>query len=91
MEGVSEHTMIKILMIIMALMQGTLFYPTSLEVTDIKNGMVTFRTCTGIEHQIEHAESWQIGDPAAAIMYSNGTRTEKDDEIIQIRYTGWGK
>lgn len=83
--------MIKILMLITALLQGTLFYPTSFTVTDVTKGIVTFQTSTGVEYQIEQAEDWRVGDTAAAIMYSNGTSTIKDDEIIQVRYTGWGK
>ena len=79
---------IRVMMMLMALLQGGLFYPASLTVTKVEHGVVTMEDRRGHEYQIEEAEAWDVGDKAAAIMYSQGTWDKSDDEIVTVEYQG---
>lgn len=61
----------------------------SLSVINVEHGMVTFRSKSGIEYQIEEAEAWRVGDPAKAVILTQMTQDTSDDVILGIRYTGW--
>ena len=79
--------LIRILALMMAMMQGGLFYPATLEVTRVEKGVVIMEDKRGHEYQTDGAEAWDVGDLASAIMYSNGTLFEKeDDEIVTVEY-----
>ena len=79
---------IRLLALLMALLQGGLFYPASLTVTKVEKGVVTMTDRRGHEYYIEEAEAWDEGDKAAAIMYSQGTWDKTDDEIVTVEYQG---
>lgn len=61
----------------------------SLYVINVEHGIVTFRSESGIEYQIEEAEAWRVGDPAKAVIFTRMTKDTSDDVILGIRYTGW--
>lgn len=78
---------IRLLMMLMAMLQGGLFYPATLEVTKVEKGVVTMTDQRGHDYYIEEAEVWDVGDWASAIMFSNGTLFDKtDDEIVTVEY-----
>ena len=79
---------IRVLMMLMALLQGGLFYPASLTVTKVDKGVVVMQDRRGNEYLTDAAEAWDVGDKAAAIMYSNGTFDRADDEIVTVEYQG---
>ena len=79
---------IRLLMMLMALLQGGLFYPASLTVTKVEKGVVVMQDRRGTEYITDAAEAWDVGDKAAAIMYSNGTWDKADDEIVSVEYQG---
>lgn len=80
---------IRLLALLMALLQGGLFYPASLTVTKVDKGVVVMQDRRGNEYLTDAAEAWDVGDKAAAIMYANGTLFDKaDDEIISVEYQG---
>lgn len=79
---------IRILMMIMTLLTSSI-YPTTMTVTKVEQGFATFTTHDGHEYTLPQDEAWKVGDPAAAIMATRGTKTKDDDRILQIRYTGW--
>lgn len=80
--------MIRVLMLMMALLQGGLFYPASLTVTKVDKGVVVMQDRRGNEYLTDAAEAWDVGDKAAAIMYSNGTFDKADDSIVTAEYQG---
>ena len=79
---------IRLLALLMALLQGGLFYPTSLTVTKVDKGVVVMQDRRGNEYLTDAAEAWDEGDKAAAIMYSQGTWDKADDEIVTVEYQG---
>ena len=80
--------MLWLITIITMLMQGTLFYPASLKVVEVKKGVVTMEDRRGNRYITGHHEAWEEGDRAAAIMFSNNTFDRSDDIIIQVEYAG---
>lgn len=78
--------MIRLLALLMALLQGGMFYPATLTVTQVKDGYVTMSDRRGHEYQLEEAEAWEKGDLASCIMYSQGTLDRSDDEILAAEY-----
>ena len=80
---------IRLLMMLMALLQGGLFYPASLTVVEVNKGTVIMEDRRGNQYVTDGAEAWDVGDKAAAIMYANGTLFDKtDDEIVTVEYQG---
>lgn len=80
---------IRLLMMLMALLQGGLFYPASLTVVEVNKGTVIMEDRRGNQYVTDGAEAWDVGDKAAAIMYANGTLFDKtDDEIVSVEYQG---
>ena len=80
---------IRLLMMLMALLQGGLFYPASLTVVEVNKGTVIMEDRRGNQYTTDGAEAWDVGDKAAAIMYANGTLFDKtDDSIITVEYQG---
>lgn len=77
-----------LLALLTALMRGGLFYPTLLTVTAVEKGVVTMEDRRGNEYLTDAAEAWDVGDKAAAIMWSNGTFDKTDDEIMAMEYVG---
>lgn len=51
--------------------------------------VVTFEDCTGNLWDWEGAEDWDVGDGAALLMNSRGTKNIYDDEIISAKYENW--
>ena len=82
------RTAIELLALLMALMRGSLFYPATLTVTKVDKGVVVMQDKRGNEYLTDAAEAWDVGDKAAAIMYSNGTFDKADDEIVSVEYQG---
>ena len=80
--------LIRLLALLMALLQGGLFYPASLTVTKVDKGVVVMQDRRGNEYLTDAAEAWDVGDRAAAIMYSQGTWDKTDDEIVTVEYQG---
>ena len=80
---------IRLLALLMALLQGGLFYPASLTVVKVEKGTVVMEDRRGNQYTTDGAEAWDVGDKAAAIMYANGTLFDKtDDSIITVEYQG---
>lgn len=80
---------IRLLALLMALLQGGLFYPASLTVVEVNKGTVVMEDRRGNQYTTDAAEAWDVGDKAAAIMYANGTLFDKtDDEIVTVEYQG---
>ena len=79
---------LRLLALLMALLQGGLFYPASLTVTKVDKGVVVMQDRRGNEYLTDAAEAWDVGDKAAAIMYSNGTFDKADDEIVSVEWSG---
>ena len=79
---------IRFLALLMALMQGGLFYPTLLTVTEVRKGVVVMEDRRGHQYKTDAAEAWDVGDKAAAIMFSQGTFDKTDDEIVTMEYVG---
>ena len=80
---------IRLLALLMALLQGGLFYPASLTVVKVEKGVVTMEDRRGNQYLTDGAEAWDVGDKAAAIMYANGTLfDETDDSIVTVEYQG---
>ena len=78
---------IRLLVLLMALMQGGMFYPATLTVTTVEKGVVTFEDQRGHTYILPEDEVWDVGDQASCIMYSNGTLFDKtDDEIVTAEY-----
>ena len=79
---------LRLLALLMALLQGGLFYPASLTVTKVDKGVVVMQDRRGNEYITDAAEAWDVGDKAAAIIYSNGTFDKADDEIVTVEWQG---
>lgn len=77
---------IRLIALLMALMQGGLFYPATLKVTTVEKGVVTLEDQRGHAYTLPEDEAWDEGDWASCIMYSNGTWDKADDEIITAEY-----
>ena len=77
-----------VITLLFALMQGSLFYPASLKVVKVEKGIVTMEDRRGNKFTTDTAEAWDVGDNAAAIMFSNGTFDKTDDAIITVEYQG---
>ena len=80
----------KFIAFLLALIAAFGLYPMTGTVVDLNetNDTVTIETATGNRFTFYGTEDWQIGDTAAAIMYSNGTETVTDDIILSVRYYG---
>jgi hypothetical protein len=49
------------------------------------------RTINGITYTVKQdPEDYEVGDIVACIMYTKGTKNVKDDQVITMRYTGFG-
>lgn len=79
---------IRLMMMLMAMMQGMLFYPVSLTVVEVNKGTVVMEDRRGNQYKTDGAEAWDVGDKAAAIMFSNGTFDKSDDSIVTVEYQG---
>ena len=76
--------------LVLQLAASSLIYPQALVVTKVTKNSVRVRTSTGITYTVKQKpEDYEVGDMVAAIMYTNGTKNFKDDEVIVMRYTGW--
>ena len=80
----------KFIAFLLALLAAFGLYPLTGIVVDLNEttDTVTVETSTGNLFAFHGVEDWQIGDTAAAIMYSNGTETVTDDIILSVRYYG---
>ena len=76
--------------IIIAAILMNLIYPQTYIITKIDkaNDLVTIETCTGYEYQFYGVEDYNEGDLVSCIMYTNGTETILDDQIMDVRYSG---
>lgn len=66
-------------------------YPKTFVVSacDLDNDKVFLVDCAGNEWAISGIEDWIEGDVASVIMSDNGTPEIYDDEILEIRYSGY--
>lgn len=62
-------------------------YPRSAVVRSIQNDTVYFEDSTGHLFTWRGAEDWEVGDNAAMLMDSRGTKYINDDEIIKVMYS----
>lgn len=80
---------IEILLLLLMVCQSHYIYPATMVVTDVQHGEVYLETPAGTKYHMYQEENWRIGDEAACIMFTRGTKERSDDVILQIRYTGW--
>lgn len=78
----------KLLATLAAIIAAGLIYPTTMQVTDVTNDLVTMTTATGFVYQM-HADDYDKGDLVSCIMFSNGTTDITDDIILAARYSGF--
>lgn len=66
-------------------------YPQTIKVVkaDEETGILTLQTSTGYTYQWNGLEDFYEGDYAAVLMDTNGTQYITDDEILDIRYSGF--
>ena len=76
----------RLIALLIALMQGGLFYPTTLTVTAVEQGVVTLEDHRGHAYTLPEDEAWKVGDKASCIMNSKGTYDRADDEIITAEF-----
>ena len=80
-----------VVLTILHLVSSGLIYPQAMIVTKTTKHSVRLRTSTGITYTVKQdPEDLETGDMVACIMYTKGTRNVKDDQVIVMRYTGWG-
>lgn len=65
--------------------------PATMEVIELdqENDVVIFADANGYRWTKEGIEDWHIGDLASCIMYTKETATIFDDEIKEVRYSGY--
>ena len=63
------------------------YYPLLMQVTDIKNGIVTAEDSYGTLWSFTK-ENANVNELYSCIMYDNGTEEVEDDEIIKMRFSG---
>lgn len=78
----------KLLATIAAIIAAGLIYPTTMQVTDVTNDLVTMTTATGFVYQM-HEDDYEKGDLVSLVMFSNGTTDITDDIILAARYSGF--
>ncbi len=78
----------KLLATIAAIIAAGLIYPTTMQVTDVTNDLVTMETATGFVYQMK-ADDYEKGDLVSLVMFSNGTTDITDDIILAARYSGF--
>lgn len=78
----------KLLATIAAIIAAGLIYPTTMQVIDVSNDLVTMETATGFVYQMQ-ADDYEKGDLVSCIMFSNGTTNITDDIILAARYSGF--
>lgn len=68
-----------------------LLYPAAYVVRDVNRteDTVTIESATGNQFRFSGCEDWENGDLCACIMFSNGTKTVTDDQILAVRYCGF--
>lgn len=66
-------------------------YPQTFIVSAIDKDadIMYLETFSGMVYTWEGVEDWQVKDVAAAIMNDNGTPAIYDDEILDLKYSGW--
>ena len=64
-------------------------YPAAGIVSDIHDDTVYVTDSAGFTWAFCPAEDWMIGDMAAMTMNDKGTPSILDDEIVDVRYTGY--
>lgn len=78
----------KLLATIAAIIAAGLIYPTTMQVTDVSDDLVTMETATGFVYQMQ-ADDYAKGDLVSLVMFSNGTTDITDDIILTARYSGF--
>lgn len=66
-------------------------YATTTMVTNLDYDMdiVEVSTMTGIKYQFNDCDDWSIGDFCTVTMWDNGTPDIRDDEVLDVRYSGY--
>lgn len=69
------------------------YYPNSgyILYADYDNDLLLIEDTSGMKWLYEGVEDWMDGDRCSMIMDNKGTENIKDDDIIKIRYEGWGE
>lgn len=79
-----------LLLLFLTIGMSGIYYPKTMTVTAVEQGIVTMQTVEGTEYTIEAVEAWRVGDRAQCIMSSKGTSDPSDDYIVEARYI-WKK
>lgn len=79
------------LAIVGAVIASGVVYPDTMEIVGIdeESDTVTLATATGYVYQMTGTEDYIEGDLVSLIMYSNGTKSVLDDEILAARFSGY--
>lgn len=66
-------------------------YPKTMQITgmDRETDIVTCTDSVGFQWEFYGCEDYYVGDYVSAIMYDNNTQNVFDDEIIEVRYSGY--
>lgn len=66
-------------------------YPMTAIVTELdsEDDIIYVTTATGNEFTFFGCEDYYIGDYVSLIMWDNGTSSVYDDEILEVRYSGF--
>jgi len=70
---------------------STKFYPLAALVTEVDGELITVTCQNGNEFQFDNdgREDWFVSDICSMIMSDNGTIEVYDDEIVNVRYSGY--
>lgn len=80
-----------VVLTVLHLVTSGLIYPQAMTVTKVNKNSMKIRTATGITYTVKQdPEDYEVGDIVACIMYTKGTKNVKDDQVITMRYTGFG-
>lgn len=82
-------SIVTVLALALAIAGAGLIYPKTMEIISIQDDTVYLMDSNGFVWSMEEAEDYEVGDLVSLIMFSNGTMSIFDDEIIADRYAGY--